>query len=113
MNGLVHDARDQGIPSEGSSKKQGAIKRRVILLVSDDLEFDRRLWMAAVLRGQIVIRVESLESALRIVHTECAGVILMDLDFAGKNAWELAGGLMQDAKCPPIILIIGPGSNSI
>jgi hypothetical protein len=34
---------------------------------------------------------------------------MLDLDFVGKAAWELAGGLLQDAKCPPVILLTGKG----
>jgi FixJ family two-component response regulator len=56
-----------------------------------------------------VIRVESVEAAIRIIHSGCAGVILLDLDFAGKAAWELADALMQVSKCPPVILLTGPG----
>ena len=83
--------RDSEIASECIHKNEGAIKRLVILLVSNDLEFDKRLRMVAVQRGQLVIRVESLKSALRIVHTECAGVILLDLDFAGKSCVGIGG----------------------
>ena len=96
-------------PTKRPPKKRGAIRRRVILSVSNDLEFDKRLRMAALQRGQIVIRVESVEAALRIIHSECCGVILLDLDFAGKAAWELAGGLLEERACPPVILLTGPG----
>jgi ActR/RegA family two-component response regulator len=109
INVGAYGARDSEISSQRIREKQGAIKRWVILLVSNDLEFDKRLRMAAVQRGQLVIRVESLKSALRIVHTECAGGVLLDLDFAGKAAWDWAGGLMQDVNCPPVILITGSG----
>lgn len=109
MEGRTKSRHSRETPTTRSPKKRGAIKRRVILSVSDDLEFDKRLRMAALQRGQIVIRVESVEAAIRIVHSECAGVILLDLDFAGKAAWELAGGLLQVSKCPPVILLTGPG----
>jgi DNA-binding response OmpR family regulator len=77
--------------------------------VSNDLEFDKSLRHAALQRGQLVIRVESIQAALRIIDAECSGVILLDLDFVGKSAWELAGGLLQDPKCPPVILLTGQG----
>ena len=97
------------IPFTRPRKKRGDIQRRVILSVSDDLEFDKRLRTAALQRGQIVIRVESVEAAIRIIHSECCGVILIDLDFSGKSAWELAGGLLQERACPPVILLTGQG----
>jgi len=109
MEGREESRRPRGTPTRRAAKKRGAIKRRVILSVSDDLEFDKRLREAALQRGQIVIRVESVDAALRIIHSECSGVILLDLDFAGKTAWELAGGLLQESKCPPVILLTGPG----
>ena len=107
MEGKLERAPHPETPAKSGPQKQGAVKRRVILLLSRDLGFDIRLRMAALERGQIVIRVESVEAALRIVHTECSGVILLDLDFAGKTTWELAGSLMQEALCPPIILLTG------
>ena len=96
-------------PAQRPSKKRGAIKRRVILSVSDDLEFDRRLRTAALERGQVVIRVESVEASVRIIHSECCGVILIDLDFAGTAAWELAGALLEEPACPPVVLMTGQG----
>jgi CheY-like chemotaxis protein len=92
-----------------NSKKRGAIKSRVILSLSNDVDFDKRLRMAALQKGQIVIRVESVAAALRLIHSDCSGVVLLDLDFAGKNAWEMAGGLLQDPQCPPVMLLTGQG----
>lgn len=83
------------------------IKHRVILAVCDDIEFDKRLRLAALHRGQIVIRVDSLDAALRTMHTDCCGLALLDLDLAGKSAWEAADGLLQDPKCPPVVLLTG------
>lgn len=112
MEGRLESSRARRARPAGASKKYGTIKRRVILSVSDDLDFDKGLRIAALQRGQIVIRVESVEAALRIVETECSGVILLDLDFVGKAAWELAGSLLQDPQCPPVILLTGQGEQS-
>jgi FixJ family two-component response regulator len=90
-------------------KGRGGIGQRIVLSVSDDREFDMRLRGAALAHGQIVIRVDSVEAALRIIHTGCSGAVLLDLDFAGKSAWELAGGLLDEPKCPPVILLTGQG----
>ena len=49
---------------ETGSKLGMAIRDRIILSVTDDMEFDKRLRMAAVARGQVVIRVDSMEAAL-------------------------------------------------
>jgi DNA-binding NtrC family response regulator len=85
------------------------IKTRVIVSISSDLEFDRRLRMLAMQRGQIVIRVESVEDASRIVDSDCCGIILLDLDSMGRTALEMAGDLLQNALCPPVILLTGKG----
>lgn len=84
-----------------------AIKTRVIVSISSDLEFDRRLRVLAMQNGQIIIRVESTEDALRIVDADCCGVVLLDLDSIGRTALEMAGDLLRDPLCPPVILLSG------
>lgn len=86
-----------------------AIKTRVIVSISGDLEFDVRLRMLAMQSGQIVIRVESVDDALRIVAADCCGIILLDLDSLGRSALDMAGELLQDPLCPPVILLTGRG----
>lgn len=85
------------------------IKTRVIVSISSDMEFDRRLRMLAMQSGQIVIRVESVEDASRIVDSDCCGIILLDLDSMGRTALEMAGDLLRNALCPPVILLTGKG----
>src|SRR3569833_3674258 len=86
-----------------------AIKTRVVVSISGDLEFDLRLRMLAMQTGQIVIRVESVNDALRIVDAGCAGIILLDLDSMGRTALEMAGDILRDPLCPPVILLTGKG----
>ena len=88
-----------------------AIKTRVIVSVSSDLEFDRRLRVLAVQSGQILIRVESMEDASRIVDSDCCGIILLDLDSMGRSALETAGDLLRDPLCPPVVLLTGKGEH--
>ena len=99
------------VPSadEGRAAGQVAIKTRVIVSISDDLEFDRRLRMLAMQSGQIVIRVDSVDDALRIVDADCCGIILLDLDSLGRTALEMAGDLLRNPLCPPVILLTGKG----
>lgn len=85
------------------------IKTRVIVSISSDMEFDRRLRMLAMQSGQVVIRVESTDDALRIVSSDCCGIILLDLDSMGRTALEMAGDLLRDPLCPPVILLTGKG----
>ena len=97
---------DQPTVIETGSKLGMAIRDRIILSVTDDMEFDKRLRMAAVTRGQVIIRVDSMDAALRTVRTGCCGVALLDLDLAGQLAWKTADGLLQDSNCPPVVLLI-------
>jgi hypothetical protein len=85
------------------------VKTRVIVSISGDMEFDRRLRMLAMQTGQVVIRVESVDDALRIVDADCAGIILLDLDSMGRTALEMAGDLLRNPLCPPVILLTGKG----
>jgi hypothetical protein len=95
----------------GTGKASGriAIRTRVIVSISGDMEFDRRLRVLAMQSGQIVIRVVSMDDALRIVHADCCGIILLDLDSMGRSALEMAGDLLREPLCPPVILLTGKG----
>jgi hypothetical protein len=95
------------LPIPGDPPKRLAIKTRVITVISGDLEFDRRLRLLAMQSGQILIRVESVDDALRIVDADCCGVILLDLDSVGKTALEMTGDLLEHPLCPPVILLAG------
>lgn len=94
---------------DAKSSKRIPIRTRVIVSISGDMEFDRRLRMLAMQTGQIVIRVESVDDALRIVDSDCCGIILLDLDSMGRTALELAGDLLRDPLCPPVVLLTGRG----
>jgi len=96
-------------PDNANAAKRTPIRTRVIVSISNDIEFDRRLRMLAMSTGQIVIRVETVDDALRIVDADCCGIILLDLDSMGRTALELAGDLLRDPLCPPVILLTGKG----
>jgi len=95
--------------ADAASADRMPIKTRVIVSISSDMEFDRRLRMLAMQSGQIVIRVESMDDAVRIVDSDCCGIILLDLDSMGRTALEMAGDLLRNALCPPVILLTGKG----
>lgn len=83
------------------------VKSRVILSLSDDTAFDLDLRKAALERGQIIIRVASVDAALRMIHSNCCGVVLLDLDVAERIGWETEDCLLQEPNCPPVILMSG------
>jgi len=103
------NAADSEDAKDAKSTKHIAIRTRVIVSISNDMEFDRRLRMLAMQTGQIIIRVETVDDALRIVDADCCGIILLDLDSMGRTAQELAGDLLRDPLCPPVILLTGRG----
>ncbi len=84
-------------------------RRRVILLVSHDGKLGDGLRSASMRAGHIIVRVELLSDALRIVRANCAHVVLLDLDTTAEIGWDIADGLMQTPKCPPVILLTGRG----
>jgi len=96
-----------GLPESSDSQKRLAIKTRVIVVISSDLEFDMRLRMLAMQNGQILIRVGSMDDALRIVDADCCGVVLLDLDSLGRMALDMAADLLEHPLCPPVILLAG------
>jgi hypothetical protein len=104
-----YSAADLEDPKDAKQTERVAIRTRVIVSISYDMEFDRRLRMLAMQTGQIVIRVESVDDALRIVDANCCGIILLDLDSMGRTALELAGDLLREPLCPPVILLTGKG----
>jgi len=107
-----HKCSEGGPPSSeapGALAGRVPIKTRVIVSISSDMEFDRRLRVLAMQSGQIVIRVESVEDAGRIVDSDCCGIILLDLDSMGRTALEMAGDLLRNPLCPPVILLTGKG----
>lgn len=105
--GCSETARNRPGAGGKTSPRRLSIKTRVIVSISTDVEFDRRLRMLAVQSGQIVIRVESAEDARRIVDADCCGIILLDLDLVGRSALEMAGDLLREPLCPPVILLTG------
>jgi hypothetical protein len=100
-------ARNRPCAGGKKSPRRISIKTRVIVSISSDMEFDRRLRVLAMQSGQIVIRVESTGDAQRIVDADCCGIILLDLDSMGRTALEMAGDLLREPLCPPVILLTG------
>lgn len=89
------------------SFSDGDVRARVILSLSGDTALDHSLRTAALERGQVIIRVVSIDAALRMVRANCCGAALLDLDLAGRIGWETADCLLQEPKCPPVILLTG------
>ena len=108
-NMRAQECRDRTTKDDGKPSTRRPLRSRVVVSVSTDIEFDRHLRMEAMERGLIAIRVDSLEAASRIIRGDCCGMVLLDLDAVGREGWEKAGDLMQEDKCPPMLLLTGIG----
>jgi DNA-binding response OmpR family regulator len=78
---------------------------RGILLVSDDASLGENLRGAAARTGRAVVQVDGVAEALRKVRAGQPGAVLLDLDLPSQAAWEAADCLLQEERCPPLILL--------
>ena len=57
--------------------------------------------------GRSVVQADGLAEALRAVRSGQLAAVLLDLDLPSQGAWEVADSLLQEAGCPPVILLTG------
>ena len=81
--------------------------KQVILLISDDAVVAENLRRAAEQTGRSVVRSTGLGEALRTAHMIKPVAVVLDLDLPSHGAWEIADSLLQEAGCPPLILLTG------
>ena len=79
----------------------------MILLISDDAVVAENLRRAAEQAGRSVVRAAGLGEALRTAHMVQPVAVVLDLDLPSQGAWEIADSLLQEAGCPPLILLTG------
>jgi DNA-binding response OmpR family regulator len=80
-----------------------------ILLVSSDTALGENLRCAAELAGRSVVRAAGLGETLRTAHMIQPLAVVLDLDLPSHGAWDIADKLLQEAGCPPLILLTGRG----
>ena len=79
----------------------------MILLISDDAVEAENLRRAAEQTGRSVVRAADLGEALRTARMIQPVAVVLDLDLPSQGAWEIADGLLEEAGCPPLILLTG------
>ena len=79
-------------------------QQRRLLVLSDDEEFWQGLLTAASDGGQKLLREHASAGAPGILLAKPA-VVLLDLDSPSAAAWDAADSLLQDATCPPLLLL--------
>ena len=79
------------------------------MLISNDPELRKRVQSAAQQRRRIVLQLDEARDALHIVRLFYPVAVLLDLDLPEGAAWKTADNLLQEAACPPIILLTARG----
>ncbi len=96
-----------GSPAHACGSGPAPVPKQVILLISDDAVVAENFRDAAEQTGRSVVRAAGLGEALRTAHMVQPMAVVLDLDLPSQGAWEIADGLLQEAGCPPLILLTG------
>ena len=96
-------ARHPGTACAGGTPAPGS--KQLILLISDDAVVAENLRRTAEQTGRSVVRAAGLGEALRTAHVIQPVAVVLDLDLPSHGAWEIADSLLQEAGCPPVILL--------
>jgi len=83
------------------------VTKPAILLVSNDTALGENLRRDADRTGVSVVQADGLVEAVRGVRSAELAAVLLDLDLPSQGAWEIADSLLQEAGCPPLILLTG------
>jgi len=80
-------------------------QERPLLVLSDDETFWQSLLTAASNGGRKLVREHAPIGVPRILHLAKPAVVLLDLDLPSAAAWDAADSFLQDATCPPLLLL--------
>lgn len=80
-------------------------EKRTLLLISNDNRFHENLRSLANAAGTLVVRLNGVVGAVPILRAVRPVAILLDLDLPEHAAWEAADALLQEQRCPPVILL--------
>jgi len=101
----VSQVRPRGRACGGGSPAPGP--KQMLLLISDDAVVAENLRCAVEPTGRAVVRAAGLGETLRTAHMIQPVAAVLDLDLPSHGAWEIADSLLQEAGCPPLILLTG------
>ena len=79
--------------------------KAALLVVSKDTDLCEKLRQVAVDGGRLLVVAAASTEALAVVRSARTGAVLLDLDMPAQEAWQVADGLLQEADCPPMILL--------
>jgi DNA-binding response OmpR family regulator len=103
----ITDARAARRPDRARGGAPPPQAKQVILLVSDDTAVAENLRRAAEQTGRSVVRAGDLDETLRTVRMTQPAAVVLDLDLPSSGAWDIADRLLQEAACPPVVLLTG------
>jgi CheY-like chemotaxis protein len=111
-----HSLSSLNIPDASPARHPGAAcaggtpaprPKQLILLISEDAVVADKLRRAAEETGRSVVRADGLDETLRTAHMIQPVAVVLDLDLPSLGAWEIADRLLQEADCPPVVLVTG------
>jgi CheY-like chemotaxis protein len=73
--------------------------------LSDDETFWQSLLTTATNGGRKLVREHATVSPPRILRLVKPAAVLLDLDLPTAAAWDAADSLLQEATCPPLLLL--------
>jgi DNA-binding response OmpR family regulator len=113
-----HSLSSLNIPDASAARRPGTTcadgnpapqSKQLILLISEDAVVAEKLRRAAEQTGRSAVRADGLDETPRTAHMVQPVVVVLDLDLPSRGAWEIADRLLQEAACPPVILLTGQG----
>ena len=87
-------------------------KQPRLLVLSDDEVFWQTLSAAATSGGRKLVREHATAGTPRILRLVKPAAVLLDLDLPSAAAWDAADSLLQDATCPPLLLLTSRGDQA-
>jgi CheY-like chemotaxis protein len=106
-SGIPGTARTRGSSGTCGSGPAPPATKPAILLVSNDTSFCENLRREADRTGRQVVPANGLTEAVQAVRSAQLAAVLLDLDLPSQGAWEIADDLLEEAGCPPVILLTG------
>jgi CheY-like chemotaxis protein len=94
-----------GLHDDSAVARAARPQQQRLLVLSDDEEFWQTLSAAATICGRKLIRERAAAGTRRILRLVKPAAVLLDLDLPSATAWDAADSLLQDATCPPLLLL--------
>jgi DNA-binding response OmpR family regulator len=78
-----------------------------ILLITEDKKLHEDLRTLGNASGRIVVRANGSAGTMAILQAIRPAAVVLDLDLPGDSAWKTAELVLDEANCPPLVLLTG------